>query len=149
MSSRRGSARIERLPSARGPELHPSLEPADDVAGGDSLGDEREERVVVEPLGLDLCGRQRCLEFLVVVGRPGVGVAHHVPAGRAEDLVPDVEGSADRRPRVAGSRLHVELFERCLRPDAPVRDRVQRDATRQAEVGRAGRCRQRAARGGG
>ena len=32
-------------------ELHPALEPADDVALGDPLGDGGEELVVVEPLG--------------------------------------------------------------------------------------------------
>ena len=51
--------------------------------------------------------------------------------------VPDVERGPDGSAGVARGRLDVELVERRLRPDAPVRDRVERDPARQAEVPRA------------
>src|SRR5204863_7811593 len=37
MSARRGSPRIERLPSARGPPLHPALKPTDHLAFADGF----------------------------------------------------------------------------------------------------------------
>ena len=54
------------VPERARPELHPALEPADDVAGGDPLGDEREERVVVEPLGSRARRADRGCRTLVV-----------------------------------------------------------------------------------
>ena len=48
MASSRGSARIERDPSARGPNSVATLEPADDVARDERLDDGRDQRVLVE-----------------------------------------------------------------------------------------------------
>src|SRR6266540_2780744 len=115
-------------------ELHPPLEPADDVAGRDSLGDGAEERVVVEPLRLEASVAQRPLALLVAVLGAGVRVLHHEPARPAEHLVPDVVRGTDRDPAVARRRLDVEPVERRLRADAAVRDGVQRDAAGEAEV---------------
>src|SRR5207237_7052612 len=49
-------------------ELHPALEPADDVAGGDPLGAERTELLLVEVLALDPGGPER--GGALVVGGP-------------------------------------------------------------------------------
>ena len=119
-------------------ELHPALEPADDVAVGDPPGDVVEELRVVHPLGLEARGADRGLGLGVGELRAGVRVLHHEPARLAELLVPDVVRGADRDPGVAGRRLHVHALELGLRADAPVRDGVQRDAAREAEVLRAG-----------
>ncbi len=118
-------------------ELHAALEPADDVARRDPLGDGREERVVVEPLRRRARPRRArpAISSSRVLG-PGVGVRHDEAARRAERLVPDVVRRADRGAGVAGGGLDVELLERRLRADAAVRDRVERDAARQAEVRR-------------
>ncbi len=115
------------------PELHPPLEPADDVAGGDPLGHVDEELAVVEPAGVEPRDRQRARALFVRVGGSRGGVLHHEPARMAELLVPDVVGGADGDARVAGRRLDEHLLERRLRPDPPVRDRVQRDAAREAD----------------
>ena len=132
MSGRRGSATIERLPRARGPELHASLEPADDVTGGNSIchpGDSwassRSARPS-EPRRGEHAGALRS----VVRGARSRAPSRNRAAARA--LVPDVESGANGDPGVAGGRLDEDLFEWRLRPDRTVRDCVQRDPARQA-----------------
>ncbi|HUP32849.1 MAG TPA: hypothetical protein VM184_07430 [Gaiellaceae bacterium] len=51
-----------------GPEVHPALEPADDVARGDPLGDEGEQRLVLEPLALEAGGADGETGLLVPPG---------------------------------------------------------------------------------
>ena len=46
MVGERASARMERLPKARGPELHPALEPADRLAHGQGRRRGVDQRVV-------------------------------------------------------------------------------------------------------
>ena len=115
MSGRRGSATIERLPSARGPySIRPWNQPTTSPAAIRSATSAN-ELVVVEPLRLEAGRCQRRRALVVRVLRPPVGVLHREPARPPELLVPDVERGADRDPRVAGRRLDEDLLERRLR----------------------------------
>ena len=117
-------------------ELHASLEPADDVAGGDALCDEAEERVVVEELRLEPGRAKRTAAARIRVLGPGVRVIHDEGALPPELAVPDVVRGADGDAAVAGRGLDVQPVERRLATDAAVRDGVQRDAAGEAEVRR-------------
>ncbi len=121
------------VPERARPELHPPLEPADDVARRDPPGDERVELVVGEAGRLETGGGERARAVRLRVGGAGVGVVHHEPARAPELPVPDVVGGADRDPGVARGRLDEDVLERCLGADAPVRDRVQRHPAREAD----------------
>src|SRR6266498_175812 len=115
-------------------ELHPALEPADDVACGDALGNRAEECVVLEPLRGEPRSTQRLRALLVGVLGPRVGVIHDESAWPAEYLVPNVVRRADGDPAVAGGRLDVEPCECGLGENATVRNCVERDAACEAEV---------------
>ena len=98
-------------------ELHPALEPADNLAVRDPSRRLREEPVVVQPLRLEPGGPHSGGALLLgVLAR--CGVLHHESARLAEVLVPDPVGGADRRARVAGRRLNEEAVEAGLGPDA-------------------------------
>ena len=119
-------------------ELHPSLEPAHDLARGDVLGDRAEQRVVVEQLRLEARAADRAAVVRVRVLGARVRVIHHEAARAAERLVPHVVRGADRDAAVAGRGLDVEPVEGGLGADAAVRDGVERDAAGEAEVRQAG-----------
>ena len=116
------------------PELHPPLEPADDVAGGDAFRDCGVE-VVVHASRREPGRSQRSRAFRVRVLRPRVRVLHDEVARPTEHLVPDEIRGADGDAVVARGGLDVQLVERRLSADPTVRDRVERDAAREAEVG--------------
>ena len=92
-------------------ELHPALEPADDVALGDPLGDVREELPSSSRCGSKPAARSAASALVVGVLRPGVRVLHHEAARVAELLVPDVVRGADRDAGVARGRLDVDALE--------------------------------------
>ena len=56
----------------------------------------------------------------------------------AERAVPGVEGRAERPAAITGGRLDVDLLERRLIQDAPVRHRVQGDSSGHAQFGETG-----------
>ena len=72
-----------------------------------------------------------------VLGAP-VGVLHDEPAGVPELLVPHPKGGAEGGPVVSGSRLDVDLLERRVRPDFPVRDAVHAAPAGKAEFAHPG-----------
>ena len=136
MSARRGSATIERLPSARGPNsIRPWNQPTTSPAAirSATCG---EERVVVEPLApRGPAARERRRALLVGVLRARCRrapsrsrAACRAPGSRRSSAAPTAV------PGVARRRLDVELLERRLGPDPAVRDGVQRDAAGEAEV---------------
>ena len=73
--------------------------------------------------------RRRLHLVVNVVGRAGVAL----------DLMPDQERRAERAAGVAGRGLNPDVFERPLAQEAAVRDAVQRDAARHAEIFLAGK----------
>ncbi len=125
MSARRGSHRIERLPSARGPHsMRPWNQPTTWPVGDRRRGAPAELVRIVD--ALDACSRQRrsrprwrsiaALDRAVgerrARGRRGPSTK---PRGAAVP-VPDGEGRADRAAGVARGRLDVELAGRaCAR----------------------------------
>ncbi len=119
------------------PELHAALEPADDVARVEPLRHEPEELVVGQALGFEAGRGDRRRARLVVEARARVGVAHDERARPAELAVPDVVGGADRGAGVADGGWGVEALDLGLAQEPPVRDRVERDAAREAEVAEA------------
>ena len=119
---RRGAGVAQDAPGPEGPraELHPALEPADDLAVGQQRGDVLEQLgLVVEPLARPPLPRQEPARSASVVkrgprklpcwlSRP-VGVA-----GLLQELVPDEQGRAQGAAGVAGRRLDPEIVERAL-----------------------------------
>ena len=84
-------------------ELHPPLEPADDVAVGDPLGDVREERVVVQALG------RRSPAARIAASRARrrrtAGPCRRAPSRtRAAGRAPGSRRSTRRRPRCRSRR---------------------------------------------
>ena len=141
MSARRGSPRIERLPSARGPHsMRPWNQPITlpseiacavrrhSVASSAMRSMRAARRVEIGAPrgdgGRDLVRRRR---------RAPVGVVHHEVAlgRRARRLVPGGEGRADRAAGIAAGRLDVELLERRALEHLAVGHRVVGTAARQ------------------
>ena len=77
---------------------------------------------------------ERVLDLSGRIARSPVGVPHPVPAGVAEELVPDVQGRPDGGAGVMGRRLHEQAGEGALFEDALVGEAIQGDAARQAQV---------------
>ena len=144
MSGRRGSATIERLPSARGPNSirpwnQPTTSPAAirSATSANSASSSSRSRVQA---GSGERGRA-----LVVRSTPAR--CRRAPSRtRAGARAPGARRGAPRRPRCPSRRPPAgrrRSSNGVSRPDAPVGDRVQRHAAREAEPRRA-RCAPRA-----
>ena len=144
MSGSIGDARIDRAPSARGPNsMRPWNQPMTLSAASSSAvscGD------VVEPAIGQLRPAQERLDLVVAITRAEVGVVHVYRRSSApRSLGIDPERRAERRAGVAGRRLHPDALERPAVADPRVHHAVQRDAAGHAEVALAGGlCSQRA-----
>ncbi len=114
-------------------ELHPALEPADDVARHDPLGEQRQQRVVLEPF----CRKTRLLDRVGDLGVVVLGsrecMPHHEATRLSKLLVPDDVRGSHGGARVARRGRDVELLEPRLVANAAVRHGVERHATREAE----------------
>ena len=129
-----------RCPGARA--LHAALEPADDGAIGQGVGDGVAQRAFVR--GRRPGATARVLDA-AVADRPRDGLVgprgaprrvRHAEGRHAGAFVePDVQGGAERRAVVSGRRLDEDAREGRVRPDLPVHHAVHRAAARQAQVG--------------
>jgi hypothetical protein len=122
-----------------GAELHASLEDADDLFLAQGLG----EHAVAVGSGHFLVGEAVGVEELLDLARreagPEQGAGHLVVlvVGLARlvlDLVPDVEGGAERAAGVARGGLDPDVVEEPGAQDLAVGDAVEGDAAGQAEV---------------
>ena len=134
MSGRRGSATIERLPSARGPNsIRPWNQPTTSPAAMPLRDRARRARRRRAARASSPAARERRRALLVAVLGPVVRVLHHEAARPAELAVPDVEGGADRRAGVAGRRLDVDLARTASRAGS---GRSRRRSARRRRRGR-------------
>src|SRR5205807_2100467 len=125
-----------------GPELHPTLEQADDVAAHEQLRDLLEQPGFVDepPRGgagvgeeaVDLLGREAGSEEA-----PFLGVTAAWVTGLPEELVPDEERRPERAARITRGRLDPDVVERAVAEQAAVRDAVERHTPGQHEVSEA------------
>src|SRR5262249_62389622 len=120
-------------------ELHPALNPADDLSGGQLSCDPIDQLVVVQSqIGcLLLC--QEPLDFLVREGRAEQRPLHRVVAAICFswlflELMPRRQGGADGSACVTGSRLDPHTFERPFSQDSPIPNTVEGHASRQTEI---------------
>ena len=139
---RRRPGVAQDAPGAQGPraELHPALEPADDLAVGQQAGD------VLEQLGLVVANRwprppcparNRAISSVLKRGPrklPLLGVAAVGVARLLQELMPDEQGRAQRAAGVAGRGLDPEVVERPLAEQPAVGHAVERDAAGQDQV---------------
>ena len=136
---RAGIAQDAARAQGPGAELHPALEPADDLAVGQQGGDVVEQLALVgEPLAgcavrgqgpLDLVGREARAEEAPLLGVVAVG-----PAGVVQELMPDEQGRAQRAAGIAGRRLDPEVVEVALAEQPAVGHAVERHAAGQDQV---------------
>ena len=130
ISCRRGSARIDRSPSARGPNSirpwnQPTTSPASirSATSAQSSSSSRRSR-------LDSGRRERCRALLVRVLRSPVGVLHREPARRRPRTWSAAPTAVPESPAAGWTKT---CSERRLAQDPPVRDRVQRDTACEAQ----------------
>ena len=125
-------------PEGTGPELHPALEPSDDVAVGDETRGLPHDVGVREHPVRGPGAVEVPADLRVVVFRPEIRVRPRRTARLLAQGVVDVVGDPHRSAGVAGRGLHEQLLEGCLADHAPVGDAVQGDAAGHAEAGEAG-----------
>ncbi len=136
MSARRGSQRIERLPSARGPHsMRPWNQPTtlpsaiaaavrrQSSASSAMFFDRAARRGDARPLR----AARSCVDLGRRELRAPIGVVHDERPSAAE-LVPDREGRADRAAGIAGRGLHVDAPERRHAAHLAVGDGIHRAA---------------------
>ena len=128
---------------AQGPraELHPALEPADDLAVGQQAGDVVEQLgLVVEPPArtAPCAARDRSTSSVVKLGpeeAPLLGSrGRSGRAGLVQELVPDEQRRAQRAAGIAGGRLDPDVVEVALAEQPAVGHAVQRHAAGQDQV---------------
>ena len=135
----RASPRIERAPSARGPNsMRPCIQPtAFSSASACAVCSIVCSRVEARELAT---GRRQALGDLVVgIFRSEIAAGHAVEmavelARLAEIAVIGGVGRADRAAGIAGRRLHPDAVEQVLAQQLAVGDAVQRHAAGQADV---------------
>jgi hypothetical protein len=130
MSGRRGSARIERFPSARGPN---SLEPSDDRAVGERGHRPSDQLGVIEPAVTQAGALERRPTRVFRELGAEERVIHHVRARLAEHVMRHVGRGPQARPAVVGRGLHVQVLEARLVADPAIHHAVQRHAAGEAE----------------
>ena len=134
MSGRRGSARIERLPSARGPNstrpwYQPTMPPsasASAVRAMSFVGRAAPRTATPAASSAAACARRR-------YSGPQYAWSITNERGAPSFVMLHVVRGADARAAVVGGRLDVEVGERRLVEDLAVHDAVQSDAAGQAE----------------
>ena len=101
-----------------GTELHPAVEPPDDLLAGQNLGRLFDQRLALQPFVLRADRVQECLDCLWRELRSQVGSPHAVPAsdfaGLTTMTVPDELSYSQGTSRVAGGRLYPDLLERAF-----------------------------------
>ena len=152
MAGERGSPRMLRTQGPRA-ELHPPLEPADDLAVGQQGGDVVEQlALVVEPPpgcavrgqgSLDFVGREARAEEAPLLGIAAVG-----PSGVVQELMPDEQGRPQRTAGIAGRRLDPDVVEVALAEQPAVGHAVERHPAGQDQVLHPGLPAPRAGRSG-
>ena len=137
-----GVARVaQQTPRAKraGAKLHPTLEPADDLAVGQMLGDRIAQGfVVLKSLERGVDRSEEPLDLGVGVTRAKEGAGLTVGLGRGpgifEKLMVDQESHAERPAGIPSGWLDPEPLERAFAEDQAVRHAVERDPSSQAEV---------------
>ena len=138
ISARRGSARILRLPSARGPHSvapwnQPTIFPAAmrrAVASSSGLFVECLDPNTLLPQTKSIDGSA---DFICGERRPPVRVVHCEFAGPPQNIMVDSKCRADRQTRIPCRRLYEDALEGRVIEDLSVGDAVKRDAAGEAK----------------
>ena len=149
ISGERGSPRIERAPSARGPNsMRPWNQPTalPPASASARVADQRRPRQRGE---FRTGGGETLFDVGLRVCRAEIGARHAVElavehARAALEPVIGAERRADRAAGVAGRRLHPDALELAVAQHLAVGHAVERDAAGEAQVLRAGLGRERA-----
>ena len=138
-----GSARMLRLPSERGPNSlrpwnHPTTRPRASRSAVASTTSAGRLRLAARPAAGE---RTACSTSARGVLATEVRGGHRERARALAQRVRAVQRAAERDAVVPGGRLDEHVLEGRLLQDAGVRDAVERHATREAEIRRAGLAR--------
>ena len=139
MVGERGSPRIERAPSARGPNsmrpcIQPTASPLSERGRGlldhVLIGHDRETRA-----GLG----QATFHILLCEGRSEKGSLHQIAAAIelalfAQELMPNRKSCADRAAGVTGGRLDPDVLEGAVAQNLAVGNAIERDAAGKTEI---------------
>ena len=141
ISGRRGSHRMLRLPSARGPHsIRPWNQPTT-LPFAISAAVSAAERIFVLDFA-DLASARsssarasmkRRANFAFAELRSPVGMLHDERARMAERLMPYIHGRANRQSRVARSGLNIYFVESGLLDDLSVSHTIERDPAGQTQ----------------
>ena len=127
-------------------ELHAPLEPAQRLLRDQRIGRLRDHAGIVNHAEPGARRPQALLDFDLLELRAEVGAAHAVesavrPARLILEQVVGAQRRADRAAGIARRRLDPDALETAVTQDLAVRDAVERDAARQAQVALAGLAR--------
>ena len=122
-----------------GPELHPALEPADDLARREVVGDLPEEVFLRHAHVRGVLPGEEELDLLVRVCRAQEAAAHAVAGARRDaglpvQAVPGGQRDAHRPAGIARGGLDPQAPERTVSQDLAIAHTVEGDATGEAEM---------------